>query len=590
MPVRPHRLSRLLASTAAAAATGLAVCAGLAIALPARVAAQTAGQIVQETYAPPVVRGTDGALTLPQTTGLAAPAGAEALFVTPSRLEVEGGFPELSAETARIEALIAGRRVSGAELFAAASELEAAYDRAGYLLVRVALPPQTVRDGAPLRLVVIDGALEAIDASALDAGARARVEAILAPLVGQRRITRAKIERRLLLAGDTPGVELRSAIAAGRTPGTSVIVVEGRHDPVTASVSAGNDMSEGLGTWSATAGVDFNNLAGLGEVVYLRFGGYAGLGQRWVFDDEPRNRQIVAGLTLPLGTDGMWAGLEAVDSHTLPKTGAAVATSDHFRRLSARLGYSWIRSRALNTSSTLAFDIVDERQKLLFGPISTDFTLDRLRVLRLTQSVDAFTQWGRLNATLGLALGLDAFGARHGTPLLPLSRQGAEPDFAKLDIALGYGTGLWRNRLDLRLNARAQTSFGDALPGSEQMGLGGPDWLSAFDSSAVQGDAAAMLRAELAAPVPLPQIAALPRHSAVLSPYVFGAAGLAKLEAPTALEREVTRVAAFGAGLRLGLSEAGSPRSMGLSLEYAHGTSSARDDEDRVNLRLRVSF
>ena len=63
-----------------------------------------------------------------------------------------------------------GQRVSGAAIFAAARELEAAYAKAGYVLVRVTLPPQKLVSGAVLRLVVIDGMIERIETKRVPIG------------------------------------------------------------------------------------------------------------------------------------------------------------------------------------------------------------------------------------------------------------------------------------------------------------------------------------------------------------------------------------------------------------------------------------
>ncbi len=177
--------------------------------------AQTASHLVSPSYAPPVVRPVEGGISFDGATGLDAPRGAEKLSVTPSGLIAEGGRPELSAETAKVEASLKGIRVTGADLFAAARQLEEAYARAGYLLVRVSLPPQTVKNGKPLHLVVTDGQVEAIDVSALPENVRSRIQDVLAPLVGKTGLTKAELERRLLLAGDTPGVMLKSTLKAG---------------------------------------------------------------------------------------------------------------------------------------------------------------------------------------------------------------------------------------------------------------------------------------------------------------------------------------------------------------------------------------
>lgn len=565
-----------------------ATCLSFSAAFPAL--AQTASQIVQPSYAPPVMRSVEGGIALPEGGGVEAPAGAAGLKVKPSGLAVSGSLPGLEAETAEIEARLKDKRVSGADLFAAAADLEAAYGRAGYLLVRVSLPPQTLRDGQPLKLVVTDGYVEAIDTSALPEQARKRVEAVLTPLVGQRGLTRGTLERRLLLAGDIPGAMLRSTLKAGTKPGATVIVVDGRYDAVTGQLFADNGLSDGLGRYSVGVGADFNNVLGLGEVAYVRLTGYPGSNDS-IFSSDPRNRQIVAGFTLPITTDGLWFGMEGVDSRTHPTSDFGYTMVDHYQRLSTRLGYSWVRSRDLNTSSVISFDIADEEQTIDLGGLRSDWSEDRTRVLRLTQKSDVYLPWGAaLSGEATLSFGLDAFGARNGTLALPLSRDGAEPDFTKLEVSGRYSQSLMEDRLQLSVSGKAQTSFGDPLVSSEQMGLGGFDWLSAYGSGEVEGDTGAVFRAELSMPMAFPQLEQYKTFGSVVSPYAFAAAGIARLEQASAVEDDVTRAASFGAGVRFGLSEKASPFSSSLSMEYAHGAASGTKGEDRFNIRFMATF
>jgi hemolysin activation/secretion protein len=552
--------------------------------------AQTASQLTQPSYAPPVVRAAEGGVSLAGSTGVDAPEGAEKLSVTPSGLIVEGGWPEFAGETAAIEASLKGRKVTGAGLFAAARRLEEVYTRAGYVLVRVSLPPQTIRNGKPLRLVVTDGQIEAVDVSALPARVQGHVRAVIAPLAGKARVTRAELERRLLLAGDTPGLILRSTLKAGSQPGTTVIVVDGRHDAISATVTVDNSTGEDLGGYTTGLGVDFNSLLGFGETAYLRANGYPGL-DGGGFSDDPRNRQLIAGVTVPLGGTGAWVNVEAVDSRTHPKSDLPFTMLDRYDRFSARLGYSWIRSRSLNTSSILALDVAEETMKLDFGTSRADFSQDRLRVLRLTQTGDAFLPWnGRLNGSVTASLGLDGLGAREGTAALPLTRDGARPDFGKLEATASYVQPLLNNRLYVSLAAKAQTSFGEALVSSEQFGLGGADWVSAYRGGQLQGDSGAALRTEVSLPVTLPAFAMLPDLGSAVMPYLFAAGGFVTLENATAVEEEYLSAGAFGAGLRVALSQKATPHTGSLSLEYARGGARQQKPEDRVNFRLALKY
>ncbi|MBN9672986.1 ShlB/FhaC/HecB family hemolysin secretion/activation protein [Labrenzia aggregata] len=568
----------------------LPLAAGLLAAAGGPASAQTASQITRESYAPPVRGTAGGGLILPQAGGPDIPAGAAELHVTPSGLEVSGGFAELEGETRDIEAEIAGRQVTAAGLFKAADRLEAAYARAGYLLVRVSLPPQTIENGAPLRLVVTDGYLSGVDAAALPSRVQRQVKAFVAPLVGKRHLTRGELERQLLLAGDTPGLMLRSTLAAGDAPGATVLVLSGRQDPVTANVSIDNSMSEELGTVSMGLGVNFNSVLGFGETGYLHLGGYPGFNGD-LLSDDPRNRQAVAGVTVPLGTSGAWINLEGVDSRTHPTSDLDFVLKDVYQRLSAKFGYAWIRSRSFNSSSIAGFDIANEDQTLVFGAADYDFASDRLRVLRVSQTADGVTPWGAsVSGRLAASFGLDGLGARTPTAALPGTRFGAEPSFQKLEANFGYAQGLAGNRLQLSVSAKAQTSFGETLFASEQFGLGGADWLSAYESGGFEGDAGAAVRGELS----LPKVLRLPGltsdFGAVAAPYAFAAAGVSSLENPTALEEAITRAVSFGGGVRVALSRKASPLGANLKLEYARGAASGETPEDRFNLGFVARF
>ncbi|CAG9295882.1 hemolysin activation/secretion protein [Celerinatantimonas diazotrophica] len=565
--------------------------AGWSLMVPAPAFAQTASQVTQPSYAPPVTRPAQGGgLNVPATSGLTAPAGADKLFVTPSGLAVQGQLPALQAATAKIAATIKDKRVSGTALFAAARALETAYVRAGYLLARVTLPPQTLKSGMPLKLIVTLGYVERIDASAFQGATRRRIEAVLQPLVGNHAITKGELERRLLLAGDIPGVLLKSTLKAGDTPGATELVVTGRYSPVTFSAAVDNSLGSGLGHYSASLGANFNNTLGLGDVEYLQLGGYPGRNNN-VFTGEPRNRQMVAGVTVPLSINGVWLNVEGVDSRTHPTSSLSYTLLDHYQRLSAKVGYSWIRSRNLNTSSEIGFGIENETQKLAIGGNRTNWSKDRLRVLRVTQNANVYTRWGGvLSGSATASFGFDGLGARHGTTALPLSRSGASPNFTKLAISGRYSQPFAQNRVRWSLSGKAQTSFGDVMASSEEFGVGGFDGLSAFEGGALMGDSGAMVRSELAFPLVLPRFGSESTLGTAVAPYVFGAAGVTSLEQPTAVEHATTYANSFGVGLRFGVSQADSSNGTTLMLEYAHGDQTHGPVENRFNLRWLAQF
>lgn len=578
---------------------------------PAR--AQTASQITPPSFRPSL-QAQGGSLVIPEGSGLDAPEGADRLSVRVRSLRVEGTLPRLRAETDAIVARLSDRTVTAAAIFAAARDLEQAYARAGFGLVRVVLPAQRLADGADLRLVVIDGVIERVDVSALPPEIRGRIAAVLAPLVGERGLTLALIERKILLAGDTPGTVLRSTLAGGSVPGATVLVVEARYKPVTGSVAADNVLARTLGTYTTSLGIDMNAPTGNGELLYLRASGapYTG-GTAAFLGADPRNRALAAGLVLPLGYDGLTLNLEATDARTTPWAAAGTLgfTSD-FSRYTARLRYPLIRSRSFTLNAEAAFDAQEERVTVI-SPVAAPLSLDRLRIARAGGDVLWITPSdGVVAGRLVGSFGIDDLGARDrpsaGSGLAPLSRQGARPAFQKLEATLAYTQPL-AEHLTLDLRARGQTAFNQALARSEQIGLANLSGLSAFDAGLFQGDEGYVVRGELqvpfltpvALPFALPSIpaqlgAGLPAGEAtagviVASPYGFGAFGTTRQQNPTALERAIVRGAAYGVGIRFAAAPEASFTNASASVEYGRTErSDRRPTDDRITFTVALQF
>lgn len=505
--------------------------------------------------------------------GLVTPTGAEKLSVKISGVQIKGGLPELAAPTVELERRLVGRSVSGAEIFAAARDLEAAYAKAGYVLVRVVLPPQHLVNGGRLKLTVVDGFIERIELKDVPERVRQRIDRLVQPLVGRRGVTLVELERRVLLAGDTPGTLLRSTLAAGKAEGATVLIIEAKYQPISAIFTFDNSLSSALGRTTAGGGLDFNSIAGLGELIYLRANGHPEGGGNGFFERYPTNRALAAGVVVPLWIDGLTFNAEGTDARTTPRANQGVQTTDTFQRLSLRLRYAWLRGRAANFNSEVSFDAQDETQSLFVGADLAPLSQDRLRIVRFTNDGDVQTPWGAaISGRVTGSFGLDALGARSATDataLLPLSRQGADASFQKVDFSIGYTQRLF-DHLAVYLTARAQTSFGQALLRSEQIGIASTSSLSGFDAGSIVGDQGFVTRAELSSPwtLPLPTTAA----GVVAAPYLFGAYGEVTLEKPTNLETARIAATSYGGGIRFGGAVYGGLSNGSVAFEYAHAT------------------
>jgi hemolysin activation/secretion protein len=537
--------------------------------------AQTASQITPPSFRPNLEH--QGGFALPGTPGLATPPGAEKLFVKLAGVTVKGGFPALAEATKELEAKLTGHPVSGADVFAAARDLEAAYAKAGYVLVRVILPPQQLVNGARLKLVVVDGYIERIETKGVPERVRDRILTLVGPLTGRRSLMLTEIERRVLLAGDTPGVVLRSTLSPGKAEGATILVIDGSYQAVSETLTADNTLSKQLGRSEVGVGLDFNSVAGLGELVYLRANGDPDGGDNGFFETYPRNRTLAGGFVVPTWVDGLTFNAEFTDARTTPlETEAGVPPeTDTFQRLSLRLRYAWLRGRNANFNSELAFDAQEERLSLFPGPDLVPFQLDRLRIVRFANDGDVLTPWGAtISGRATASFGIDGLGARtaaDASPLLPLTRAGADAEFQKFDVTLNYNQTLI-DHLVLALSARAQTSFNAPLLRSEQIGIANTTGLSAFDTGTIVGDQGYVVRGELQSPWSLPvQNPFLGQTLGVVAaPYMFGAYGEVFLEEPEVGEVPVIHASSFGVGIRFGGTATGTLSNGSLSLEYGH--------------------
>ena len=518
--------------------------------------AQTApapSRVTPQSLAPPAL-DRSGAIALPgMTTG--APPGADGLLVTVADVEVEGGgrgAPPFGVADA-IQAAkrrLSGRTVKVSELYAAAARIEAAYARAGYVLARVTLPPQRIVDGGTVKLLIVDGFIESVDVSGVPARVRAAVRRRVAPLVGVRGLRLEQIERRVLLAGEAPGVQLRSTLAPGAAVGATRLVLEANDQPVSATLSADNDQAAAYGYESASAQVAFNSVLGLGEQVYVQVTNGPDLDH--LFSGGPRRRILGAGAIVPIGDDGLTFNAEYTRADTHPNSGPGVlAVSGLYERLAFRAAYPLIETRRQTLNVTGSFDLTSETETAdAFGvPLSED----RLRVASAALSyTTALTPALSLTANGQAAFGIAGLGARTQEDAaasgVPLSRQGSRPDFDKvggqLRLTDRFGAGYSLSSVTI-----GQESLKGALPSSAQISLDNGAGLSSFAEGDNSVDSGVVERLELAR-----DLAFARPVGGLATPYLFGAAGYGHLYEPTALEAADVDLWSFGAGLRLQLS------------------------------------
>ncbi|WP_169053421.1 ShlB/FhaC/HecB family hemolysin secretion/activation protein [Alteraurantiacibacter aquimixticola] len=538
---------------------------------------QATSRVTPETAAP-VERLPDGELALPETRVTAAPEGAEELFVEVGMIEVVDADPAFAAEIERIVAPYAGRTVAVSELYGVAAQIEALYARSGQILTRATVPPQQLTDGSTFRIRIVEGFIEAVDASALPARVRSAVEARAARLVGRRRLTMRDIERHLLLAARVPGVALTSALAPGEQVGGARLILNADYRPVSGRIGVENRLSDAYDNWSVDAQIVLNSMLGAGEQIYAVGSTATDFA---IFENAPMRRIAGAGVIVPIGTDGLTLNAEYLHADTNPNMPQGAAPiAGKLDRVALRLRYPLVLTRQESLNLSASFDLLEESQRVRgFSPA---LSRDKLRFVQLGMDWSKALGGGTVvSADLAATQGLAIFDARDEADALAsgvlLSRQGSEPDFTKIEgsasLALPIGGGFLLTGI-----ARGQASLSGALPSSAQFSLDAADALSGFELGSINVDSGATGRIELA-------FAGYPQVPFV-SPYLFAAGGLGRVSQPTVLERRDVDGWSLGGGLRFELEH-------GLSAhgELARSHSNIfNDDDTRMTAGIAFRF
>lgn len=542
-----------------------------------------ASSVTPENFSPPL-QNLDGAVVFSGATGTTAPEGSERIGITLSGVNLKDGLPQMAQANAALEARLTRGRIPVSELFNAVSALEEAYANAGFVLARVVLPQQSLRDGGVLSVVVVSGFIETVDTASVPPEVQRRLDQLTAPLLNRTELTLAELERQLLLAGDTAGIALGTALGAGRSPGGTVLTLDPEYQKITGFVGFDNNASDDLGGFTLNAGVEFNSPFSYGETIYLRASG----SPKQLFGSDPQYRVLAGGFVMPLGGSGLALNGEFTTSDTTPDV-IASPTRSNFDRQSLRLIYPAIRSRQLNVTTQFSIDSQQDTQDLITGGGPIPIYEDKITVLRFGGSLNYLHEDGAFSDVgVVLSRGIDALGARSLADVglgTPLSRQGADAEFTKLNLS-GFHQRALSDKVVFSFTGRAQFSFGDSLVTSEQFGLTGPRELSGFDSGELRGDNGWLVRAEVAHQTPT-TLASTP---VVMSPYIFVAAGSISIEQPTIVENARESAHSFGIGLDILTQHKSRFRAGSVRLELAKGERKHGSDQTRFSITSNFRF
>ncbi len=452
--------------------------------LPAPASAQQQQQPVDQADAAVVARQQQEEEERPrprETPRLAAPAPVQQAATTEpiiaGAISVEGAMELGPAAFAPAVEPYLGRPLGDEELRALTRDVAEVARRAGFGLATAWVPRQSLVAGV-LHVQVDEGRIDAVEVSG---NAHAAVEARLNGIATGRPLRTAELERRLLLAGDMPGVSLGRAQVVRRDR-RNILVLSATIDRVRGWASVDNSGSSAVGPIRARLAVDFNSLAIAGDRLSI-----AGV----VTPVQPREFQYgELGYSAPLGRNGAEAYVGVYAGHSDPGAGlrgqdvAGVSV-----QAEARVTHPLIRSRAASLWGSVGVTLRDstlDRQ----GVRERD---DRIVSASAVLSGNAGLAGGRVRVRLAYVQGLDLLNATaRGDPLA--SRADGGGPFSKVEFWAEYERQFGRFGIDVRGAGQLASR---PLLASEEIGLGGRQFLRGFDYWEMSGDEGAVISGEL---------------------------------------------------------------------------------------------
>ena len=398
--------------------------------------------------------------------------------VTAGAIRVEGAVALSPADFAPAIEPYLGRPLDPADLRALTRDIADAARRRGFGLATAWIPQQSLIAGI-LTVHIEEGRIDAVE---VEGPHRAAVERRLAPLVTGRPVRTAELERHLLLAGDLAGASLGRARLL-RRDGRNILFVSSAFDRVRGRASLDNGGTGSLGPVRATLGFDLGGLLIGGD--RLSFGGV-------LTPAQPREYQYAeVAYSVPVGRNGTEVTLRGGIGHS---AAGGRLRPEKLRGNSAEAGadvtHPILRSRDASLWASIGFTLRDSHLERAGVPERDD------RVVSAYASLfaNARAGEGRVRVRLSYVRGLDVLGAtRHGAPLA--SRDDAGGVFSKAEFWIQHDRPLGRG---FSLDARAFGQFASRpLLASEEMGLGGRQFLRAFDYWEVAGDRGAAAVVEL---------------------------------------------------------------------------------------------
>lgn len=487
-------------------------------------------RVQEQIIAPPLPQTSPEVKTsAPSISPQQAPTGADKIAFVLTSIQIEGMTVYKEADVAPLYQKMIGQKVSLLEVYNLANELTTKYRNDGYILTQVIVPPQHIKDGH-ITLRAVEGYIDEVRVQNKTTSNTPSYYTPYGELIKESKPLNEKVlEKYMLLLNDLPGISAKSVLSPSPyTPGASDLTIIVEHKAYDVSAETDNRGSLFIGPQQYNTSARLNNALGYNEGITLQ-GAKAG--------DNMNSATL--GISEPIGYLGTTLNFNATvttthPGYTLEQFDIRGLTHDDFISVTQ----PFIRSRSENFSATFKFEYFNtDRSDDLGDPLIED----RLRIERLSllyQNNDRLD--GADSFTTEMSKGIDALNASQPGDA-NLTRAEGDPFFFKTTFEATRTQSL-PDTCELYTAVTGQKSA-DSLLTSEEFGVGGASYGSAYDSSEITGEDGLAGRVELRAnPVY--------DHIQKLQPYTFYDIGKIWDPQNTDPEDRIMAIASAGVGMR----------------------------------------
>jgi hemolysin activation/secretion protein len=448
------------------------------------------GQLLRESTPPPSVRPQQEPPNLvpQQQPKEAAPSGVR---VKVSGFTFTGNTIFTSSELSALLSGYIGKELTLAELNGVAAEITAAYRARGYFLASATIPPQTIKDEAPILIKIVEGVLETVRLETKPAETRTPHTLL------QRYIDRVPtgkpadeeaLSDMVMRINELPGIASRILLEPGRQPGTTAALLEiTEGKPYGVSIDTDSHGSYSTGYYRIGSTLELYSPLHLGDFFSLRAQtSYSG-----------DTQTVQTGYNVPLSGSGTKLGFNySFVTYELGKSFKALDATGTAHNFTLTATQPLVRSRSMILNASVGSEVKLLNDKTGSAGLNNKRSSMSGQAGVSGVEMDSWLGGGSTSFSLTYSGGTvsidDAVTKNNDQSATGLHTNGG---YNKLAMSLSRNQNLYKT-LSFYTGANGQWA-GTNLDSSEQFSLGGPSGVRAFPVSEASCDSGFVFTAEV---------------------------------------------------------------------------------------------